>query len=173
MAVHQVLHQFQVGPALGRRHDELRLEQFIQAEQRRRAPQFVAHQFVRLLGTGGLERCLESHIKQVKRGMAGEQALDQHQALFHAAQGAKAFNQALRHQREIGGCLLFDALPCKHRLLVFARGRVQIAQLHVGPDALAARGKRLIEVGARLLGARVRRLDGGELAVKIGDLLLQ
>src|SRR5882672_9754993 len=52
VAVHQVADQLEVGAPLGRRGaDDLRLEQAVQAEQRRVAPQLVAHQAVGLLRT--------------------------------------------------------------------------------------------------------------------------
>src|SRR5438034_6362514 len=67
VAVDQVAHQLQVAPPLGRAGgDDLRLEQPVEAEQRRVATQFVAHQRVRRLGTLLFQRLLEHGVEQVR-----------------------------------------------------------------------------------------------------------
>src|SRR5207249_7559808 len=71
--VDQVAHQLQVAPPLGRAGgDDLRLEQPVEAEQRRVATKFVAHQRVRRLGTLLFQRLLEHGVEQVERRIALE-----------------------------------------------------------------------------------------------------
>src|SRR5437016_14535164 len=58
--VDEVAHQLQVAPPLRRAGgDDLRLEQTVEAEQRRVATQLIAHQRVSLLGTLHFQRLLE------------------------------------------------------------------------------------------------------------------
>src|SRR5437879_2145212 len=63
----EVAHQLQVAPPLRRAGgDDLRLEQTVEAEQRRVATQLIAHQRVSLLGTLHFQRLLEHGVEQVE-----------------------------------------------------------------------------------------------------------
>ena len=62
-ALHQVAHQLKLVSPLGRRVQELRFEQLVQAEQRGIAPQLVANQAVRRLRTLGSSVALEQRCR--------------------------------------------------------------------------------------------------------------
>src|SRR3990172_9166456 len=170
VAVHEIAHQLQVAPALGRcRPDDLRLEQPVQAEQRRVAPQLVAHQLVGDLDALRLERLLEHRVEQIERRVALEVAGQQRQALLGAPHVAVGLEQALRREREVRGVLRLDPLPVLDRALQLARRALEVAELQAGAHALAVRLQRLLQVPARRVRSRMRRLGRGELAQVLRD----
>ena len=172
MAVHQILDQLHVAAALRPDHQQFRVEQPVQTEQGLVAAQFVAHQPVRGLRPLRLQRRLEGDVEQVERRRAGEEAAQQGQPFVLLAQHAVALEQPLRHQGEVGGILLLDALPRLDRRFVFAGGRVDVAQQHIGARALAIGFERLFQMRQSRVGARMGDLDQRELAVIVRDLLV-
>src|SRR6185503_8586992 len=163
VAVHQAAHQLEVAP-LARRAgaDDLRLEQAVETEQGRVAPQLVAHQLVGLIRALRFQRQLEHGVEQVERRIALQVAGEQAHAFVGAAGLAVRLRQPLRRQREVGGILGFDALPLLDRLLRVAARFLQVAQLQAGAHAFAV----LVE---RRLGLR-RGLRGGQLAMVLRHL---
>src|SRR5262245_48976685 len=118
LAVHEVLHQLEVTPALGMRvsHD-LRFEQPVEAEQSGVAAQPVAHEAIRSGRAFRIERVLEHGVEQIERRIALEVTGDQRQALFQPARVTVRFEQALRNEREVRRVLLLDALPMLDRTI--------------------------------------------------------
>src|SRR6266850_8222996 len=169
--VHEAAHELEIAPLVGRAGgDDLRLEQPVEAEQRRVAPQFVAHELIRLLVALRFQRLLEHGVEKVERRIALEVVGEQAQPLFRAARLAVGLEQALRGQREIGRVLRLDALPLLDRLLGVAGVAFQIAELQAGAHAFAVRFQRGLQVLARRVGPRLRRLGRGELAVVLREL---
>src|SRR6267154_475536 len=173
MAVYEIADELQVVAPFRGRHQELRLEQLVQAEQGLVAAQLVLHQLVRRLGALRVQRRLEGDIEQVERGKAREVPPQQREPLLASPDRAMALEQALRDEREIPGVLLLDALPGLDRAGVITRGRRGVAQDDVGADALAVRGERRLQMTLRPFRARMRRFHERELAVVIRDFLLR
>src|ERR1700704_509545 len=173
MAVYEIAHELQIAAPVGRRDQELRFEQLVQAEQGLVAAQLVLHQLVRRLGALRVQRRLEGDIEQVERGKAREIPPQQREPLLAAPDRAMALEQALRDEREIPGVLLLDALPGLDRAGVITRGRRGVAQDDVGADALAVRGERGLQMTLRPFRARMRRFHERELAVVVRDFLLR
>src|SRR5882672_6306208 len=97
MPVHQAPHQLEIAALVGRAGgDDLRLEQAIEAEQRRISAQLVAHELVGLLVASRLQRLLEHRVEQVERRVALQIAGEQAQPLFRAPGLAMGLEQALR-----------------------------------------------------------------------------
>src|SRR5688572_30094750 len=166
VAVHQVAHQLEVATLVGRAGgDDLRLEQAIEAEQRRVALELVAHHRIGLLGAFRLERLLEHRVEQVERRVALEVAGEQPEALLGAAGVAVRLDQALRDQREIGRILRLDALPVLDRRVDAVGAPLQVTAEQAGAHAFAVGIERLVEMPPRGVRPRTRRLRGGELTV--------
>src|SRR4029077_297956 len=83
MPMHEAAHQLESPALAGRaRADDLRLEQAVQAEERRVALELVAHQRVGLLGPLRLEGLLEHGIEKVERWVALEVAGEEREAFL-------------------------------------------------------------------------------------------
>ena len=67
MLVEQALHELEVAAALQRRVEELGFDELVEPEQRRRAPQLVAHQAVRGLRALPVESRLEHDVERIER----------------------------------------------------------------------------------------------------------
>src|SRR5262245_32635883 len=171
MAVHEAAHQLQVSALVGRaRGDDLRLEQAVEAKERRVALELVAHQRVRLLGSLRLQDVLEHGVEKVERGIALEVAGEELEALLGAPRVAVGVEQALRDEREVRRVLRLDALPVLHRLLELALAFLQVAEQQARAHALAVRLQRRLEVPARRVGPRFGGIGRGELAVVLGKV---
>src|SRR5207237_4977720 len=104
MAVHEVAHELEIAPALGRAGgDDLRFEEAIEPEQRRIAAQLIAHQAVGLLVSLRFERVLEHGVEEVERRIALEIAGDKAKALFGASGVLVRLVQALRGEGKASG----------------------------------------------------------------------
>ena len=171
VAVDQVAHQLQVAPPLGRAGgDDLRLEQPVEAEQRRVATQLVAHQRVRRLGALLFQRLLEHGVEQIERGIALEIAGEQPQPVLAPPCCAMRLEQPLRRERDIRRVLRLDALPVLDRDVEIIRASIQVSQLEARPHAFAVGLERRLQVPARRVRARLRRLGGRQLAEVLGEV---
>src|SRR5262245_27549208 len=72
LPLHEVAHQLEIVATLGRRGEELRLEQPVEAEERGVAPQLVADERVGGLRALRVERRLERHVEQIERRVLRE-----------------------------------------------------------------------------------------------------
>src|SRR3954466_5309308 len=169
--MHEAAHQLEI-PALVRRAraDDLRLEQAVEAEERRIALELLAHQPVGLLGAFRVEGLLEHGVEKVERRVALEVAGEERQAFLGASAFAVGLEQALRHEGEVRRVLRFDALPVLHRLVQVALAFLEVAQEQARAHALAVRVQRRLEVAARRIGPRLRGFGGGQLAVVLGEV---
>src|SRR5581483_3662494 len=156
VAVDEVAHQLQVAaPVRVLGGDDLRLEQAVQAEQRRVAAQLVAHEGIGGLDALRVQGLLEHGIEEVERRIALEVAREEPQPLVGAPRVAVGLQQALRDEREVRGVLGLDALPGVDGLLRIARILLEVAQLQARAHALAVRLERGLEVAARRVRARL------------------
>src|SRR5688572_7455122 len=170
--VHQVLHELQVLAALGRGAQQLRVDQVVEADQRRIAAHFVADQAPRRLVAFVLGGGLVDDIEQIQPRVAVLQAAQEEEPLAQAAQSLVALEHALGDEPEVGRVLRLDRLPCLERVLVAGVAREPLAAQQVRAHALAVGLQRLGEARLRRVVARVHALGDGELAQVVGDLLL-
>src|SRR3954466_1310091 len=171
MPVHEAAHELQISPLVGRAGgDDLRLEQAVEAEERRIALELLAHQPVGLLGAFRVEGLLEHGVEKVERRVALEVAGEERQAFLGASAFAVGLEQALRHEGEVRRVLRFDTLPVLHRLVQVALAFLEIAEQQARAHALAVRVQRRLEVAARRIRPRLRGFGGGQLAVVLGEV---
>src|SRR6267142_460902 len=173
VAVYQVADLLQIVALVGRRHQELRLEQLVQAEQRLTAAQLLFHQLVRRLRALGVQGRLEGDVEQVERRKAREIAAQEGETLRGAPERAVAVEQALRDQGEIRRVLLLDPLPRLDGAIVISRRRERVSQDDVGAHALAVGSESRLQMALRPVRARMRGLGHGQLAVVVRYFLLQ
>src|SRR5258708_767282 len=112
MRMHEGLHELQVLAPLGRRANQLRVDESVEPHQRRIAAHLVAHQppggLVALLLGGGLV----DDVEEIEAGIAMLQAPQDREALAQLAHGAVALQHAFGGEAEVGGILRLDRLPC-------------------------------------------------------------
>src|SRR5262245_21529780 len=172
LALHEVAHEFEVVPPLGRRGEDLRLEQLVEPEQRRRAAQLVAHQPIGGVRSVSIERRLKDNVEQVERRVGSEVAPQERKPGRGIADGLKALQEPVRHESEERGLLSLDALPVLDRRAVSTGCGVEVPEQDARTHALPVGLECLLQQAARFVGPRVGRFDSGHLATELGDLLL-
>src|SRR4029079_9594917 len=105
VGVHEVLHELQVLPPLGRRAHELRVDEPIEAHERGIAADLVALEAPGRIIAFMLGGRLVDDVEEVERGISMLQATQQREALAQSAHGAIALHHALGREPEVGRIL--------------------------------------------------------------------
>ena len=143
----QLFDQLQVMPFLSRRLQQLRFQQFVEAEQRRRAPHFVTDQTVCRRRIAGGQRGLINHVEQIQRCVFLQVAAQQVEPLLGTTFVAIRLQQALGDQRQIGRVLRLDALPDRNGGRTITEVTLEIPQQHVRPHAQTVVRQRRFKMG--------------------------
>src|SRR5258708_1987485 len=132
---------------------ELRVDEAVEAHERRIAAHLVAHQPPRRLVALVLRGRLVDHAQQVEPRIAMLQSAQQRQTLVGAAERLVAFDHPVGGKSKVGGVLRFDRLPRLDRRLVTPGAREPLAAQKVGAHAFAVGLEPAREVRLRLRGS--------------------
>src|SRR5438132_5973152 len=171
MLRHQALDQLEVVASFGRRSNQLRLEQFVQPEQRRIAHELVLDELCRCVGAFMGKHLAEERVQEIERRILVLVAAQHPYALRDVPVFAVRVGKPVRDQAEKGGILRFDALPgCGSHVVITLLG-LDVAEQDRRSRAQLVFRQSLLEMAACLFELRAQHRSLRQLAIIVGDFL--
>src|SRR5579862_8940772 len=168
----EALDELEVVAAIGRRSEQLRFEQPIEADQRRVSRELVLDKRCSGIGALCFERQREQRIQKIERWVLRLVIGEQADARREVAQAPICVRETISGEREEGGILRFDPLPSFDRGEPIARLRRDVAGDQIRARTGPMRRERALDLGGGRHRIRLEQRDRRELAMVLRDLLV-